>query len=84
MALLSFSENCIATPMQDGSGFALYHCLSGNSAFLSAESTFKNLTSLMILKVFSTSDFHHAINGTEKLSNHSVHWLLQNDFLVNE
>jgi hypothetical protein len=82
VAVYAFSENCIATPMAAGSGLAVYHCQSGNSAFLSAESTFENLTDLMTQKFFNENEFHHAINGTEIQSNHSLRWLLQNNFLV--
>lgn len=84
MAEYFFSENCIATPMVDGSGFALYHCQSGNSAFLTAESTCEKLTALMNQKAFNEIDFQHAISGSEKQSNHTLSWLLQNNFLVNK
>jgi hypothetical protein len=84
MAEFVFSNHCIATPMLDGSGFALYHHISGNSAFLSAESSLDKLSALVESTSFSESDFRSSVSGTEKESSNSLDWLVKNDFVANK
>lgn len=84
MAEFVFSSHCIATPMSDGSGFALYNHISGNSAFLSADSSFDRLSALVESSSFSENEFHLVVSGTEKESINSLNWLLQNDFVASK
>lgn len=68
--------------MIDGSGFALYNNLSGNSAFLSTDSHLNQLAELLAKPQFSQTDFQHLMKTDEKRSGNSLIWLIKNDFLI--